>query len=335
MPQVLVTGCAGFIGFHITKRLLDEGFSIVGIDNLNDYYEVSLKKARLAQLSPRAAFRFLQIDLADRAAMADLFERERFGKVINLAAQVGPRYSLVNPHAYAETNLVGFLNVLEGCRHTGVRHLVFASSSSVYGANTKQPFSVADHVDHPLSLYAASKRANELMAYSYAHLFGIPCTGLRFFTVYGPWGRPDMAPILFAKAILEERPLNVFSYGNMSRDFTYIDDIVEGLRRVLDKIPEPPAVEAGASNAPAGAAPYKLFNIGNNTPIPLMDFIRSLEAATGKQAKINLLPAQPGDVPSTWADIDDLQRAVGFRPNTPLAEGVRRFVAWFREFYRV
>jgi UDP-glucuronate 4-epimerase len=335
MTRILVTGCAGFIGFHISKRLLGEGIQVTGLDNLNDYYDVSLKKARLSQLTSHREFRFAQMDLADRAATMSLFETGRFEKVINLAAQVGPRYSLVNPRAYVDTNVVGFLNVLEGCRHTEVKHLLYASSSSVYGANTKQPFSVTDRVDHPVSLYAATKRANELMAHSYAHLFRIPSTGLRFFTVYGPWGRPDMAPILFTKALYEGRPIDVFNHGDMRRDFTYVDDIVEGLRRLLERIPEGSAPETSPEERSLQEAPHRIYNIGNNEPIRLLDFIRALEEATGKTAKLNLLPAQPGDVPSTWADIDDLERDVGFRPQTRLAEGVQRFVAWFREYYRV
>ena len=335
MARLLITGCAGFIGFHITKRLLDEGHHVTGIDNLNDYYDVGLKKARLGQLQANPAFQFHLVDLADRGAVEGVFQSGRFEKVINLAAQVGPRYSLVNPRAYVDSNLVGFINILEGCRHAKVQHLVYASSSSVYGANPKQPFSVSDPVDHPVSFYAATKKANELMAYSYAHLYRIPCTGLRFFTVYGPWGRPDMAPIRFTRAILEGRPIDVYNYGKMRRDFTYIDDIIEGMRRVLDRIPTAPPVAIGQEEPWGGGAPSALYNIGNNSPVELMDFIRAIESATGKTAQLNLMAAQPGDVPATWADIEDLQRDVGFRPNTPLAVGIPKFVAWFREYYRI
>jgi len=334
MARILITGCAGFIGYHTAHRLLTERFAVTGIDNLNDYYDVGLKKARLGRLEVHPGFQFQVMDVADRSAVAKLFESGQFEKVIHLAAQVGPRYSIVNPHAYVDSNLVGFINILEGCRHTKVRHLVYASSSSVYGANPKQPFSVADPVDHPVSLYAATKKANELMAYSYAHLYRIPTTGLRFFTVYGPWGRPDMAPIIFTRAILEGRPLDVYNFGKMRRDFTYIDDIIEGMRRVLDRIPVAPPGD-GQDKPWGGGAPVALYNIGNNSPVELMDFIRAIESATGKKAQLNLMPAQPGDVPATWADIDDLQRDVGFRPHTPLSEGIPRFVAWFREYYRI
>lgn len=335
MARLLITGCAGFIGFHITKRLLGEGHHVAGIDNLNDYYDVELKKARLRQLQANSTFQFHLMDLADRNAMEGLFGSGNFEKVINLAAQVGPRYSIVNPHAYVDSNLGGFINILEGCRHAQVQHLVYASSSSVYGANSKQPFSVSDPVDHPVSFYAATKKANELMAYSYAHLYRIPCTGLRFFTAYGPWGRPDMAPIRFTRAILEGRPIDVYNYGKMRRDFTYIDDIVEGMRRVLDRFPTAQPAESGQDEPWGGGAPSALYNIGNNTPVELMDFIRAIESATGKRAQLNLMPMQPGDVPSTWADIDDLQRDVGFRPSTPLAVGMPKFVAWVREYYRL
>ena len=336
MASILVTGSAGFIGFHVAKRLLAEGNQVTGVDNLNDYYDVSLKKARLAQLSAHTNFTFARVDIADREATSDLFESSKYDRVLNLAAQVGPRYSLVNPYAYAETNLVGFVNVLEACRRSRVQHLVFASSSSVYGANSKVPFSVRDRVDHPVSLYAATKRANELMAYAYSHLFGLPCTGLRFFTVYGPWGRPDMAPFLFTKAILEDRPIDVFNFGEMRRDFTYIDDVVESVRRVLDKIPE--SALPGASD-PEGTTvtspPYRLYNVGNNSPVNLMTFIELIEEATGKKAKLNRLPLQLGDVPATWADVDDLASDLGFRPQTPLKEGIRCFVDWYRGYYRI
>jgi UDP-glucuronate 4-epimerase len=335
MARILVTGCAGFIGFHVTKRLLDEGHHVTGVDNLNDYYDVSLKESRLAQIQPNPAFQFHRVSIADRAAVEAIFRSGQFEKVINLAAQVGPRYSIVNPHAYVDSNLVGFINILEGCRHARIQHLVYASSSSVYGANPKQPFSVSDRVDHPVSLYAATKKANELMAYSYAHLYRLPCTGLRFFTVYGPWGRPDMAPIIFTRAILEGRPIDVYNYGKMRRDFTYIDDIIEGIRRVLDRIPSPASAAPGQDEPWGGGAPAAIYNIGNNSPVELMDFIRAIESATERRAQLNLMPAQPGDVPATWADIDDLQRDVGFSPHTPLAEGIPRFVAWFREYYRM
>jgi len=336
MTSILVTGSAGFIGFHVAKRLLAEGHQVTGLDNLNDYYDVSLKEARLAQLSAHPKFTFARVDIADREATSDLFQSKKYDRVLNLAAQVGPRYSLVNPYAYAETNLVGFVNVLEACRRSRVQHLVFASSSSVYGANSKVPFSVRDRVDHPVSLYAATKRANELMAYAYSHLFGLPCTGLRFFTVYGPWGRPDMAPFLFTKAILEDRPIDVFNFGEMRRDFTYIDDVVESVRRVLDKIPE--SALPGASD-PEGTTvtspPYRLYNVGNNSPVNLMTFIELIEEATGKKAKLNRLPLQLGDVPATWADVDDLASDLGFRPQTPLKEGIRCFVDWYRGYYRI
>jgi UDP-glucuronate 4-epimerase len=335
MARILITGCAGFIGFHMTKRLLDEGHQVTGVDNLNDYYDVSLKESRLAQIESNPAFQFHRINIADRNSVEAIFRSGQFEKVINLAAQVGPRYSIVNPHAYVESNLVGFINILEGCRHAKVQHLVYASSSSVYGANPKQPFSVSDRVDNPVSFYAATKKANELMAHSYAHLYRLPCTGLRFFTVYGPWGRPDMAPIIFTRAVLEGRPIDVYNYGKMRRDFTYIDDIVEGMRRVLDKIPAGQAATGGEGDPWGAGAPAAVYNIGNNTPVELMDFIHAIECATGKKAEMNLMPAQPGDVPVTWADIDDLQRDVGFRPHTPLAEGIPRFVAWFREYYRM
>jgi UDP-glucuronate 4-epimerase len=336
MASILVTGSAGFIGFHVAKRLLAEGNQVTGVDNLNDYYDVSLKKARLAQLSAHTNFTFARVDIADREATSDLFESSKYDRVLNLAAQVGPRYSLVNPYAYAETNLVGFVNVLEACRRSRVQHLVFASSSSVYGANSKVPFSVRDRVDHPVSLYAATKRANELMAYAYSHLFSIPCTGLRFFTVYGPWGRPDMAPFLFTKAILEDRPIDVFNFGEMRRDFTYIDDVVESVRRVLDKIPVSALPEASDLEGTAVTGPpYRLYNVGNNSPVNLMTFIELIEEATGKKAKLNRLPLQLGDVPATWADVDDLASDLGFRPQTPLKEGIRCFVDWYRGYYRI
>ncbi len=336
MAKILVTGAAGFIGSHLSKRLLDRGDEVVGLDNLNDYYDVSLKEARLAQLQKKAGFRFVQLDLADREGMAALFKDEGFERVVNLAAQAGVRYSLINPHAYIDSNLTGFVNVLEGCRHNKVEHLVYASSSSVYGANTNMPFSIHDNVDHPVSLYAASKKANELMAHTYAHLYRLPVTGLRFFTVYGPWGRPDMAMFLFTKAILAGKPIDVFNYGKMRRDFTYVDDIVEGVMRTLDNTATPNPKWDGAHPDPGtSSAPSRLYNIGNNNPVELMDLISTLEQALGKTAEKNLLPIQPGDVPATYADVDDLMRDVGFKPATPIAEGVQRFVSWYRDYYQV
>jgi UDP-glucuronate 4-epimerase len=318
--KVLITGAAGFIGMHVAERLLARGDTVVGIDNLNDYYEVALKEARLARLAPNAGFRFVKLDLADREGMAALFRQERFDAAINLAAQAGVRYSLKNPLAYADSNLIGFVNVLEGCRHNGVKHLLYASSSSVYGGNKKVPFAEDDNVDHPVSLYAATKKANELMAYSYSHLYGIPSTGLRFFTVYGPWGRPDMAYFSFTQNILAGKPIDVFNHGKMRRDFTYIDDIAEGVVRILDK-------------APTDTPPHTVFNIGNHNPVDLMEFIGALEAALGKKATYNFLPMQDGDVPITYAETSRLRAAVGFSPSTPLAEGIGRFVAWYRSRY--
>jgi UDP-glucuronate 4-epimerase len=335
MRKILVTGAAGFIGFHLTRRLLEGDNAVVGLDNLNPYYDMTLKEARLSLLEQNGAFRFIRADIADRKAMAALFAEERPDIVVNLAAQAGVRYSLENPHAYVDSNLVGFMNILEGCRHHHVRHLVFASSSSVYGANTRMPFSVHDNVDHPLSLYAATKKANELMAHSYAALYGLPCTGLRFFTVYGPWGRPDMALFLFTQAILEDRPIDVFNEGRMERDFTYIDDIVEGVARVMDRIPTPDAAWSSDRPDPSSSfAPYRLYNIGNNQPVALMDFITLLEDHLGRKARKNFLPMQAGDVPATFADVDALATAVGFKPATPIAEGIGRFVAWYRDYYR-
>ena len=332
MGTLLVTGAAGFIGYHLCDRLLREGCRVVGVDDLNDYYDPRLKRARLARLEGRAGFSFQKLSIADRAAVPELFRTVRPSVVVNLAAQAGVRYSLENPHAYVDANLVGFTNILEGCRHTAVRHLVYASTSSVYGANTRMPFSVHDNVDHPVSLYAASKKANELMAHTYSHLFDLPATGLRFFTVYGPWGRPDMALFLFTRAILAGEPIRVFNHGRMQRDFTYIDDIVEGVRRVVDKVPEGnPTWSGDAPDPGTSRAPHRLYNIGNNNPVPLMRLIEALEAALGRRAEKIMLPLQPGDVPATFADVDDLQRDVGFRPATPIEEGVRRFVAWYRE----
>jgi UDP-glucuronate 4-epimerase len=334
MPKYLVTGAAGFIGFHVCGSLLKRRDAVVGIDNVNDYYDVFLKHARLKQLEGAPGFTFQKLDLADREGMAALFAENRFDVVIHLAAQAGVRYSLQNPQAYIDSNLVGTTNVLEGCRRHGVKHLVYASSSSVYGANTKMPYSVHDNVDHPVSLYAASKKANELMAHAYSHLFGLPTTGLRFFTVYGPWGRPDMAMFIFTKAILEGRPIDVFNHGKMRRDFTYIDDIVEGVIRTADHIPGPDANWSGDHPDPGTSkAPYRIYNIGNNRPVELLHMIATLEKCLGKTAQKNMLPIQPGDVPATYADVDDLMRDVGFRPATPLEEGVARFVEWYRSYY--
>ena len=332
--RILVTGAAGFIGFHLCQRLLERGDTVVGLDNLNDYYEVSLKENRLKQLTDKENFTFVKCDLADRAGMEALFSGPRFDAVVNLAAQAGVRYSLTNPRAYVDANLVGFMNVLEGCRHQQVGHLVYASSSSVYGANTRMPFSVHDNVDHPVSLYAASKKANELMAHTYAHLYRLPCTGLRFFTVYGPWGRPDMALFLFSKAILAGRPIDVFNHGRMRRDFTYIDDIVEGVVRVADQPARPnPQWSGDAPDPGTSAAPYRLYNIGNNNPVELMRLIETLEQALGKAAVKNFMPIQPGDVPATWANVDDLSRDVGFCPATPIEVGVGKFVEWYKGYY--
>jgi len=334
--HVLVTGAAGFIGFHLCRRLLEEGRPVAGLDNLNPYYSVRLKEDRLAILAGYPRFSFHRLDLADRDGMGRLFAEGRFGVVVHLAAQAGVRYSLENPHAYVESNLAGFVNVLEGCRRGGVRHLVFASSSSVYGANTLMPFSVHHNVDHPVSLYAASKKANELMAHAYSHLFGLPCTGLRFFTVYGPWGRPDMALFLFTQAILEGRPIRVFNYGRMQRDFTYIDDIIEGVVRVMARPPAPdPAWRGDRPDPGSSYAPYRIYNIGNNRPVELDRFIAVIEEALGKKALREYLPLQAGDVPATYADVEDLAADVGFRPATPLETGIARFVSWYRSYYGV
>jgi len=334
--KILVTGAAGFIGMTTSLRLLARGDTVVGLDNLNDYYAVSLKESRLARLTSHANFRFVKLDVADRTGMDALFAAEQFDKVIHLAAQAGVRYSLQNPHAYIESNLVGFTNILEGCRHNKVKHLVYASSSSVYGGNTKMPFSEHDSVDHPVSLYAATKKANELMAHTYSHLYGLPTTGLRFFTVYGPWGRPDMALFLFTKAILEGRPIDVFNHGNMQRDFTYIDDIVEGVIRVLDKdAAANPDYDAVAADPATSNAPYRVFNIGNNNPVQLLDFIGAIEQALDRPAEKRLLPLQDGDVPATYADTSLLNDWVGFVPATPIQEGVDRFIAWYRDYYKV
>jgi UDP-glucuronate 4-epimerase len=323
-----VTGAAGFIGFHLSKRLLQRGDTVIGLDNLNSYYDVSLKKDRLEQISSSNNFTFYQLDLADREQIEKLFSEQKFEVVVNLAAQAGVRYSITNPHAYSDSNLTGFMNILEGCRHTNVGHLVFASSSSVYGANKKIPFAVEDNVDYPVSLYAATKKANELMAHSYSHLYNMPLTGLRFFTVYGPWGRPDMAVFLFTKAILAGEPIKVFNYGKMQRDFTYIDDLVEGIVRVIDNVPQP-NTEAESNSK----APYKIYNIGNNKPVELLRMIEVLENCIGKQAVKEMLPMQPGDVPITYANVDALIRDVGFSPDTPIEVGIERFVEWYRTYY--
>ena len=334
--KVLVTGAAGFIGFHLSKRLTDGGCQVVGLDNLNDYYDVSLKQARLQQLIDRDNFSDARIDLADRTALEALFDEHHFDVVLNLAAQAGVRYSLTNPHAYVSSNLVGFVNLLECCRHSRVEHLVFASSSSVYGANTKMPFSIHHNVDHPVSLYAATKKSNELMAHTYSHLYGLPCTGLRFFTVYGPWGRPDMALFLFTRAILDDEPIKVFNHGRMQRDFTYIDDIVEGVLRIMVRQPQPdPEWHSEAPDPGSSYAPYRIYNIGNNQPVSLADFIATIETVLDKKARKNYMDMQPGDVPATYADIDDLVRDAGFRPETPLKTGVEKFVRWFRDYYGI
>ena len=333
--NVIVTGVAGFIGFHVASRLLARGDSVVGLDNLNAYYDVQLKKDRLAQLTGHPQFTFQQLDLADQTGIMALFSQHPPERVVHLAAQAGVRYSLTNPHAYVESNLTGFVNILEACRATHVAHLVYASSSSVYGANTSMPFSVHDNVDHPVSLYAASKKANELMAHAYSHLYNLPTTGLRFFTVYGPWGRPDMALFLFTKAILAGEPIDVFNNGKMRRDFTYIDDIVEGVVRVLDRLPQPNPDWTGMAPDPGTSrAPYRIYNIGNNQPVELLDFITTLEHCLSRTAEKRFLPMQAGDVPETYADVDDLMRDVGFQPSTPIAEGIARFVEWYRSYYQ-
>jgi len=335
MAEILITGAAGFIGFHLSQRLLTAGRAVVGIDNLNPYYDVHLKEDRLRILEGHEAFRFIRLDISDREALSSLFDGEKPRLVVHLAAQAGVRYSLTNPHAYLESNLSGFLNILEGCRRIRTDHLVFASSSSVYGANTRMPFSIHDNVDHPVSLYAATKKANELMAHSYAALYKIPCTGLRFFTVYGPWGRPDMALFLFTRAILAGEPIDVYNEGRMERDFTYIDDIVEGIIRVMDRTPAPNPAWDGANPDPATSfAPYKIYNIGNNQPVALLDFIATLEKNLGKKAMLNLLPMQPGDVPATYADVEDLMADVGFKPATSIGAGIQRFVDWYRDYYK-
>jgi len=333
---VLVTGAAGFIGYHLAERLLGEGRRVVGLDNLNEYYDPALKKARLERLEERDGFIFARIDLADRRKMEALFATHGFGIVVNLAAQAGVRYSIENPHSYVDSNLVGFLHILEGCRHTGVEHLVYASSSSVYGANTEMPFSAHHNVDHPMSLYAASKKANELMAHTYSNLYDLPTTGLRFFTVYGPWGRPDMALFKFTKNILAGEPIDVFNFGNHRRDFTYIDDIIEGVVRVMEKTPELNPNWSGDDPDPATSrAPWRVYNIGNNQPVELMRYIEVIEECLGQQAEKNLLPLQPGDVPDTYADVAALTEDVGYKPDTPIEEGIRKFIEWYRDYYKV
>jgi len=333
--KVLITGSAGFIGSALAIRLLQRGDEVIGIDNLNDYYDVELKKARLARTVDEPGYTDIRINIEDREGIADVFATHRPDRVVNLAAQAGVRYSLENPLAYVDTNLVGFANILEGCRHNGVEHLVYASSSSVYGSNTNMPFSVHDNVDHPVSLYAASKKANELMAHTYSHLYQLPTTGLRFFTVYGPWGRPDMALFLFTRHILAGEPIDVFNHGNHRRDFTYIDDIVEGVIRTLDRIPEPdPDWSGDAPDSATSTAPYRLYNIGNNNPVELMHYIEVLEECLGIKAEMNMLPLQPGDVPATYADVDDLVRDVGYKPDMSVEQGIARFVAWYRDYYK-
>lgn len=336
MAKILVTGAAGFVGFFVAQKLLDRGYEVIGLDNINDYYDVNLKYGRLAQLEGRPKFTFYKLDLADREGMENLFAEHQFERVAHLAAQAGVRYSLKNPHAYVNSNLVGFINILEGCRQQNLNHLVFASSSSVYGANTKMPFSAHDNVDHPLSLYAATKKANELMAHTYSHLYNLPTTGLRFFTVYGPWGRPDMALFAFTKAIISGQPIDVFNYGKMRRDFTYVDDIAEGVVRTLDKIPEPNPEWSGDHPDPSSSkAPYKIYNIGNNQPVELIRFIEVLEDCLGIKAEKNMLPLQPGDVLATYADVEDLAKDVDFKPSTPIEVGINNFVKWYRSYYKV
>jgi len=334
--KVLVTGAAGFIGSTLSHKLLDRGDEVIGLDNLNDYYDVSLKEARLKRLQDRNGFTFVKASLEDRSAVEQLFKKEQPQKVVNLAAQAGVRYSIINPYAYIEANVVGFINILENCRNNKVEHLVYASTSSVYGSNTNMPFSVHDNVDHPVSLYAATKKSNELMAHTYSHLFNLPTTGLRFFTVYGPWGRPDMALFLFTKAILEGKPIDVFNYGNHRRDFTYVDDIVEGVVRTLDNVAVPnPNWTGDKPDSATSKGPYRLYNIGSNQPIELLRYIEVLEECLGKKAEKNLLPMQPGDVPDTYADVDDLVTDMGYRPDTPIETGVKNFVDWYKDFYQV
>ena len=332
--KILVTGAAGFIGFHLSKKLCEGDWEVVGLDNMNNYYDVKLKNDRLSLLLPQRNFKFQKLDLVDREGMKKLFKEEGFNYVVNLAAQAGVRYSLENPYSYVDSNLTGFLNILEGCRHNPVEHIIYASSSSVYGANTKMPFSVHDNVDHPVSLYAATKKANELMAHTYSNLYKIPTTGLRFFTVYGPWGRPDMALFIFTKKIAEGKPIDVYNNGKMRRDFTYIDDIVDGIIKLIPKIPEPnPKWDSNNPDGATSFAPYKLYNIGNNQPVELLRFIEVIEEKLGKKAEKNFISIQPGDVPATYADVDDLIDAVGFKPNTPIEAGITKFVEWFKRYY--
>ncbi|MEI7706799.1 MAG: NAD-dependent epimerase [Chlorobium sp.] len=334
--HILVTGAAGFIGFHVCKQLLERGDTVTGLDNMNDYYDVSLKEARLAMLLPYEGFTYIKADIADRDAIEELFRKSCFERVVNLAAQAGVRYSLINPHAYINSNILGFLNILEGCRHHGVKHLVYASSSSVYGANETMPFSVHDNVDHPLSLYAASKKANELMAHTYSHLYNLPTTGLRFFTVYGPWGRPDMALFLFTDAIVNNKPIQVFNYGNHRRDFTFVDDITEGVIRTLDHVAEPNPDWSGLAPDPGSSrAPWRVYNIGNSSPVNLMDYIGAIEHELGRTAEKEFLPMQPGDVPDTYADVDQLIQDVNYKPETTVQQGIKRFITWYRNYYKL
>jgi UDP-glucuronate 4-epimerase len=334
--KVLITGAAGFIGFHLSKKLCREGYRVIGIDNINNYYDINLKNARLAQLDKEDLFSFHKLDLLDKKSLDALFHKEKFEYVVNLAAQAGVRYSLVNPYAYTESNITGFLNLLEACRQFPVKHLIYASSSSVYGANVKMPFSVHDNVDHPISLYAATKKSNELMAHTYSSLFHIPATGLRFFTVYGPWGRPDMALFIFTKSILEGKSIDVYNFGKMKRDFTYIDDIVEGIQRLLNRVPEPDLNwSTKSADCASSFAPYRIYNIGNNNPVELMYFLQLLENEIGKNAIINFMEIQDGDVPETFADVQDLIREINFKPNTPIETGIKEFVNWYKSFYKV
>lgn len=336
MDSILVTGAAGFIGFHLCKVLCNKGYKVTGIDNLNDYYDVNLKKSRLSILETEDNFNFQKLDLEDQEGIEKLFKTDNFSYVVNLAAQAGVRYSLTNPRAYIKSNIDGFLNILEGCRHSDVKHLIYASSSSVYGANTKMPFSVEHNVDHPVSLYAATKKSNELMAHTYSHLYGLPTTGLRFFTVYGPYGRPDMALFLFTKAIIEGKPIDVYNYGKMRRDFTYVDDIIEGIVRLIPTIPSGNANWDGNKPNPSDSfAPYKIYNIGNNQPVELMEFINAIEQALQKTAIKNMMPLQPGDVPATYADVEALTQSVGFKPNTSIKTGIQKFVDWYLDYYKI
>jgi UDP-glucuronate 4-epimerase len=334
--KILITGAAGFIGFHLSRRLCKEGFRVIGIDNINNYYDIDLKNARLAQLDKEDLFSFHKLDLVDKKSLDVLFLKEKFDYVVNLAAQAGVRYSLINPYAYTESNITGFLNILEACRQFPVRHLIYASSSSVYGANTKMPFSVHDNVDHPISLYAATKKANELMAHTYSALYGIPSTGLRFFTVYGPWGRPDMALFIFTKAIFEGKPINIFNHGKMKRDFTFIDDIIEGITRLIPHIPQGNIQWSGLSpDCATSFAPYKIYNIGNHNPVELFYFVEVLENLIGKKAILNLMDMQEGDVPETFADVNDIIEEIGFHPDTAIERGVKEFVDWYKSFYKI